>query len=145
MFPKRGAVALGLTAIALVLLLSFRTPEGAAIAVANGPSTSGTGITGQANAAHQGTRTIDGTAVQTRYGTVQVRVTLQGDTITAIQAVQLPDGDGRSMQISSRVEPTLQRQALQAQSANIDGVSGATYTSIGYARSLQSALDSAGI
>jgi len=59
-------------------------------------------------------------------------------------ALELPSG-GRSSQISRFVEPILRSEALQAQSANIDGVSGATYTSTAYAQSLQSALDSAGI
>ena len=60
-------------------------------------------------------------------------------------ALQLPDGDRRSAQISSRVSRRFASQALQAQSADIDGISGATYTSVAYARSLQAALDSAGI
>ena len=146
MFPKRGAIAIGLTAIALVLLISFHVPDDGSIAVANGPSTTGTGdTTGQANTAQQGTRTVDGATVQTRFGPVQVRVTIEGSSVTEITAVQLPDGDRRSVQISSRAEPTLRSEALAAQSANIDGVSGATYTSLAYARSLQSALDSAGI
>ncbi len=83
--------------------------------------------------------------MDTRYGPVQVEVTLDGSTITAIAAIQLPGGDRRSEQISNRAEPTLQSEALQAQSANIDGVSGATYTSEAYAQSLQAALDDAGI
>jgi uncharacterized protein with FMN-binding domain len=140
-FPKRGAVALGLTAIALVLLISFRTPSDAAAQGADTATVDG-GTTG--TAAQSGSRTVDGPVVDTRYGPVQVEVTLDGSTIASITAIQLPDGDRRSAQISDRAAPTLQSQALQAQSADIDGVSGATYTSTAYERSLQAALDSAG-
>ena len=163
MFPKRGAIALGLTGIALVLLISFRTPTDAGPVA--GTATIDGGGTGQVGttrgsggssgttdsagstdtSAQAGTRVVDGPVVDTRYGPVQVEVTLDGSTITAIAAIQLPGGDRRSEQISNRAEPTLQSEALQAQSANIDGVSGATYTSEGYARSLQAALDDAGI
>ena len=155
MVPKRGAVALGLTAIALVLLISFRTPTdagpgGANTATVERGATSQSGTTGGSRgstdtSAQTGTKTVDGPVVQTRFGPVQVEVTRQGSTITSIIALQLPSGDGRSAQISGRAEPALQSQALQAQSANIDGVSGATYTSAAYARSLQAALDAAGI
>ena len=61
--------------------------------------------------------------------------------ITDVQALQLPDGDRRSLQISREVEPMLAEEALAAQSPRIDTVSGATYTSRAYAQSLQSALD----
>ena len=162
MFPKRGAIALGLTGIALVLLISFRTPTdagpvaGTATIDAGGTGQAGTtgttgttdstGASGSADTSAQvGTRVVDGPVVDTRYGPVQVEVTLDGSTITAITAIQLPGGDRRSEQISNRAEPTLQSEALQAQSANIDGVSGATYTSEAYAQSLQAALDNAGI
>jgi uncharacterized protein with FMN-binding domain len=82
--------------------------------------------------------------VSTRWGSVQVAVTLESGQITDVQALQLPDGDRRSASISQRVEPVLRSQVLSAQGADIDGISGATYTSIAYARSLQAALDSAG-
>jgi uncharacterized protein with FMN-binding domain len=91
------------------------------------------------------TRTITGQAVDNQYGTVQVQITVQGHTITNVEAVQLPDDRQRSAYISQQAGPLLRQEALQAQSAQIDGVSGATYTSQSYAQSLQSALDSAGI
>jgi uncharacterized protein with FMN-binding domain len=185
--PKRGAFALGLTAIALVLLLNFQTPTlsptsaagtaggtGAGSATtgsirtggaatgggtgATGPggstggaATGGSGSTAPATtpaatpATAAGKRTVDGSVVNTRFGAVQVEVTLDGSTIVDVAALQMPSGDRRTDQISSYAEPVLRTQALQAQSANIDGISGATYTSSGYARSLQAALDSAGI
>jgi uncharacterized protein with FMN-binding domain len=74
-----------------------------------------------------------------------VEVTVAGGRLTEVTALQLPDGDRRSASISDRVEPTLRSQALAVQDASIDGVSGATYTSIAYARSLQAALDDAGL
>jgi uncharacterized protein with FMN-binding domain len=86
-------------------------------------------------------RRITGTAVMTRYGPVQVRVTMRSGRITSITNVALPFDRSRSQEISSVAGPLLRSEALQAQSARIDVVSGATYTSNGYAQSLQSALD----
>ncbi len=91
------------------------------------------------------TRTFTGQAVDNQYGTVQVQITVQGHTVTDVQALQLPSDRQRSAYISQQAGPILRQEALQAQSAQIDGVSGATYTSQSYAQSLQSALDNAGI
>jgi uncharacterized protein with FMN-binding domain len=110
-----------------------------------GGTGNGTGGTGGPAATAAGERTVDGPVVGTRFGSVQVEVTLDGTKIVDVAAIQLPSGDRRTNQISSYVEPILRSEALQAQSANIDGISGATYTSNAYARSLQAALDSAGI
>jgi uncharacterized protein with FMN-binding domain len=87
--------------------------------------------------------TVTGQAVQIPFGVVQVSVTFQNGKITNVQNVQLPQGDRHTNQISQYAGPQLRTQALQAQSANINGVSGATYTSYGYQQSLQSALDQA--
>lgn len=87
------------------------------------------------------TGTATGDAVSFEFGTVQVEVSVEDGVITEIAAVQLPDDDRRSRSISNEVEPILRAEALQAQSADIDVVSGATYTSLAYAQSLQSALD----
>jgi uncharacterized protein with FMN-binding domain len=86
---------------------------------------------------------VSGQPVNTRYGTVQVQVSLTGATITDIRALQLPNDRRRSAEISQGAEPLLRQEALTAQNARIDTVSGATYTSEGYAQSLQSALDQA--
>jgi uncharacterized protein with FMN-binding domain len=86
-------------------------------------------------------RSIDGAVVQTPYGDVQVRVVLNGQKITDVQALRLTDANGRSRQISADAAPTLRQEALAAQSANVDTVSGATYTSEGYRQSLQAAID----
>jgi uncharacterized protein with FMN-binding domain len=85
----------------------------------------------------------DGAAVRIRWGSVQVRVTIANGAIADVAALQLPTGDGHSADISWRVEPILRSAALASQSASIDVVSGATYTSLAYARSLQAALDAA--
>ena len=77
-------------------------------------------------------------------GDVQVRVTMNGSRIVDVQALQLPHDRSRSASISNAAGPILRREALQAQSANIDLVSGATYTSESYAESLQGALDKVG-
>jgi uncharacterized protein with FMN-binding domain len=92
-----------------------------------------------------GRRTIDGPSVSTRYGDVQVRVVVQNGHLVDVQALTLPSDRERSARISDFAGPELHDEALQAQSANIDVVSGATYTSEGYAESLQAALDRAGI
>ena len=90
------------------------------------------------------TKTVTGDAVPNRYGIVQLEVTISAGRITAIQAVQLPNADPKSAEINAYAEPLLRQSALSAQSANIDVVSGATYTSDGYKTALQSALDKAG-
>jgi uncharacterized protein with FMN-binding domain len=136
--PKRAAIAIGLTAVALVLLLSFQSPDQLGTLAGSRASTRPAAI-----ATSVGTRTATGPTVNTRWGPVQVQVTLTGGRLTEITALQLPSG-GRSGQISSVAGPILRSQALQAQGANIDGVSGATFTSTAYARSLQAALDSVG-
>ncbi|RIJ78158.1 FMN-binding protein [Nakamurella silvestris] len=86
---------------------------------------------------------VDGSAVNTQYGPVQVEVTITGGKITSVQAIDYPNGNGRDAQINSYAVPQLESQAVSAQSAKIDGVSGATYTSEGFVQSLQSALDAA--
>ncbi|MFE9097673.1 FMN-binding protein [Streptomyces sp. NPDC007264] len=91
------------------------------------------------------TRSVTGSTVQTKYGPVQVRITLTGGRITGATAVQSPSSPARSQEISSMAVPKLNQETLAAQSANIDSVSGASYTSQGYKQSLQSALDRAGV
>ena len=88
--------------------------------------------------------TVDGAAEMTRYGVVQVEVVITDGKITEVTALKYPNTDGRDVQINSRALPMLRAQVIAAQSAKIDGVSGATFTSDGYVTSLQSALDAAG-
>ncbi|HET9654153.1 MAG TPA: FMN-binding protein [Kineosporiaceae bacterium] len=88
-----------------------------------------------------GPKTFTGSAAQTQWGPVQVRITVQGGRLTDVAVLQRPSGNSHSDQINTYALPQLRTQALNAQSARIDGVSGATLTSRGYATSLQSALD----
>ncbi|WP_284986618.1 FMN-binding protein [Arthrobacter sp. fls2-241-R2A-172] len=101
-------------------------------------TSSGSGSAGSTTAA-----TYDGTQVQTRFGTVQVRVTIQDGKITEVTPLQLTDAERKSAQISSRAAPILRSEVLQAQSANVQTVGGATVTSDAYLTSLQAALDAA--
>jgi uncharacterized protein with FMN-binding domain len=89
--------------------------------------------------------TYTGSSVGTRFGNVQVQVTVSGGTITDVAALQLTNSDGRSVQISNYAAPILRSEVLQSQSAHVNNVSGATYTSGAYLQSLQSALDQAGM
>lgn len=86
-----------------------------------------------------------GETSQTRWGPVQVQVTLTDGKITDVTTLQYPNGDRRSQSISSQVIPWLQDEVLQVQSAQINGISGATYTSGGFKTSLASALQKAGL
>ena len=90
-----------------------------------------------------GPRQVDGTVARTPYGLVQVRVDLVGTHIQDVIALRLTDSTGTSVRISASAAPVLRREAVAAQSARIDVVSGATYTSDGYRQSLQAALDAA--
>jgi uncharacterized protein with FMN-binding domain len=84
-----------------------------------------------------------GGAADTPFGTVQVKVSYTGTKITNVRAVQLTDSSQHSVSISAYAAPILRQEALAKQSAQIDVVSGATYTSEGYIQSLQSAIDAA--
>ena len=86
-------------------------------------------------------RTIAGPVVQTDFGPVQVELTVEGTTITAARALQTPDGTPRSVKIAKKAVPVLQQETLAAQSADIAKVSGASYTSDGWQKSLAGALE----
>jgi uncharacterized protein with FMN-binding domain len=138
------------TLSAVVLLLGYRTstssalPAGTASRPAAGTST-GTAANGTATpgANTAGGTVVTGAVASTRWGPVQVQLTVAGGKITAAQVVQQPDGNGRDQEINASAVPTLVQETLDAQSAKIDMVSGATVTSEGYLQSLQSALDQA--
>jgi uncharacterized protein with FMN-binding domain len=93
--------------------------------------------------AADGVVAFDGNAIQTKYGPVQVQAQIQNGSLVAVAVLQYPDSDGKSVRINQRSLPQLQSEALTAQSAHVHTVSGATYTSNGYAKSLQSAIDQA--
>lgn len=165
--PPRAIVAIVTTALGLILLFSFRTPDSVPPRTAGGPASQVAIVPGQSArpgsssgtlgspptpvgasaaprpSANNGTRTTTGDDVPNQFGDVQVQVTFAGGKITDVKALQLPFDRRRSAEISQYVEPYLRSEALQAQSAQIDLISGATYTSMSYAQSLQSAIDKA--
>ena len=157
MAARRALPVVAATGGALALLANFHTSPGASSAtVSTGetsttapstgsqPTSKGSSTTTTATTAPGGTRTVDGSVASNEYGAVQVRVTLKGSQIVDVQALELPHDRSRSARISDAAGPILRREALQAQSAQIDLVSGATYTSESYSESLQGALDKAG-
>lgn len=118
---------------------------------ASGDTSSGTGTSGSGSSGSSGSSsgsssaggTFTGDSVQTRFGSVQVQISVSGGKITDVKALQLTDEDRRSVQISNRAAPLLRSEVLQAQSANVQTISGATVTSSAYLTSLQAALDAA--
>jgi len=133
---KRAVTAIVLTVAGLVILLGFKTGRPPAANLASPGSTPA-----RSGVPARSTRTVTGPVVQTPFGPVQVRVTSHGRHITNVTALRLPADTGYSQLLSQTAGPRLRQEALAAQSAHIDAVSGATYTSDGYAQSLQSALD----
>lgn len=169
---RRLLLALAGTAAGLAAVLSFKTHSSAATSNVAVPAAgaqggmsgtssgtpapagagSGTGsATGKGSAtaapkgggAPAGTRTVTGAVDNTQYGPMQVQVILQGRKITNVKVLQQTNTGTESQQIDANAIPQLTRETLTAQSARIDAVSGATYTSAGYIKSLQSALDKA--
>ncbi len=92
-----------------------------------------------------GAITVTGPSADTRWGPVQVQVTVADGVITDVEVVEYPTENGRDRQINAQAVPQLVQETLDAQSADVDMVSGATYTSEGYLESLQGALDEAGL
>ncbi|MEZ0093727.1 FMN-binding protein [Streptacidiphilus sp. EB129] len=145
---RRTALTAAGTALGVLLLLSAKphhtTALAAPAAVAPAPSgSSSSGTSSGSSGTSSGVRSVTGGAVDTRWGPVQVKVTFNGSKITAVDVLQQPDGNDRDAEINAQAIPILTQEALAAQSATIDAVSGASYTSEGYIASLQSALDAA--
>ncbi|KUL20739.1 FMN-binding protein [Streptomyces regalis] len=141
--PIRRVVLAGAATVSgIVLLLSLKPATDPASAAAGGTAPPVAAQSPQGGAQAAGTGTITGDAAQTQYGAVQVRLTVAGGKITQAEAVQAPKG-GQSDQVTANAVPKLNQAAVAAQSADIDAVSGATYTSAGYKESLQSAIDKA--
>jgi len=156
------------TIAGLIMLLSFKThpiaPAGSRVATsgttpdtASGASSGTPGATAgtpsgsagtpapTSGAAASATRTVDGSAADTRYGPVQVEITVANGHIASVNAIEYPTSKSRDQEINSYAIPQLNQEALAAKSAQIDMISGATYTSTGYITSLQSALTKAGL
>jgi uncharacterized protein with FMN-binding domain len=105
------------------------------------PTSSKPATTKPATTHRGGARTADGPLVNYNYGNLSVSVTVSGGKITRVGIASLDDfGVARSESIDQQSVPILEQQAVQEQSANIQGVSGASYTSAGFERSLQAAL-----
>ena len=144
---RRNTVVAAASGVALGLLFLFPTsvnhlggPGQAAASSIVAPAVAkdvslGSGSTGSTS--------VDGPAVDTRFGPVQVRLVVQGGKVVSAEAIDYPQNNRRDVQINAYAVPVLNSEAVDAQSANIDTVSGATYTSVGYRQSLQAALDSA--
>jgi len=111
-------------------------------AASSGSSGSGSSGSGSSSGSSASGGVVTGDAFATRWGDVQVQVTFDGTKITGVSAVQLPNSDGHSMMLAQLAQQTLSQEVIQAQSANVDMVSGATFTSQAYLQSVQSALDS---
>lgn len=158
---KRLILTITGTVAGLIALLSFKTQahplaNGAPLPAASlsgqpsnptatNPSASSSSRAAPSSSAAQPAKSYLGSSITTRYGLVQVKVSVNGNKITSVSFAQLTAFDGRSQQINSDAAPQLLQETLSAQSANVDTVSGASYTSDGYRQSLQSALDEAGI
>jgi uncharacterized protein with FMN-binding domain len=141
-----------LSTVAVVMLLfGYHTStSGPAVAaspsVTPAPATPGTsGTSGSSGTSTGGGTTVTGAVAQTRWGPVQVQITVAAGKITNVDVLQYPNGNGHDQQINDYALPILTQATVSAQSANIDMVSGATVTSDGYVQSLQSALDQAGL
>jgi uncharacterized protein with FMN-binding domain len=144
------------TIAGLVAVVSYHPPQlkavttiGTAPATTASAPTSTTGTVTTTTTTNPGnstgTKTVVGDVAQTQWGPVQVQITVSGGKITAVQALQFPNSARRSLSISQQAIPYLIQQTISTSSANVVGVSGASYTSDGWRRSLQSARTKAGI
>jgi FMN-binding domain len=136
---KRLILAVAGTIAGLVALLSFQTHAGPAAvgslpAATLGPSPAPAGPV---------TVTTLGQTVRTQFDTIQVRIVTVGGRIRSVAFTKLTGDEQLSDLINAHAAPLLLQRTLAAQGADIDTVSGATYTSDGYRESLQSALDKA--
>ncbi len=155
---KKIVLAVMTTISGLVMLFSYHTSTQSVAAptpeeadTGNTQSDAGTTTTAPSATASasssasssSGDGTYTGDAVETRWGTVQVEITVENGRITSSDAVQFPSESRKDQQINAYAVPALNAEVVQAQSASIDAISGATVTSDGYIESLQSAIDAA--
>jgi uncharacterized protein with FMN-binding domain len=143
MSARRIVMVLMSTVTVVVLLFGYRTSTvgrpGERTVTAAGPAS------GSRASRASTTGTVTGPTVQTQWGPVQVRLTVTAGKITTVDVVQYPNGNPRDAEINGQALPTLRTETVDAQSADIDMVSGATVTSDGYLQSLQGAIDKAGL
>lgn len=124
-------------------------PSASATQGSSGSSSATQGSSGSASATQgssgSSSGTFTGDAVQTRWGPVQVQITVANGKITKAEAIQYPQENHRDIEINSYAVPALNQETVAAQSADLDAISGATVTTNGYIQSLQSALDQANL
>lgn len=146
---RRIILSVAGTASAVVLLLAVKQPgtpvAGTAPQAGGAVPPAAVAPAGGGGVEAAGGQTVLGDEASTQYGPVQVQLTLSDGKITAANAVKAPSADPNSKRIAASAVPQLNKAAVAAQSARIDAVSGASYTSEGYRKSLQSALDKAGL
>ena len=133
------------TVTVVVLLFGYRTSLAGPLATTGATVASSPPPTAGASSTAASSRTVSGPVVQTRWGAVQVEVTVKNGKLSDVSVPQYPNGNPRDQQINAYALPVLVQETLDAQSADIDMVSGATVTSDGYLQSLQGALDQAGL
>jgi uncharacterized protein with FMN-binding domain len=126
--------------------LPTRAPSGSTSSTSSGRSSSSSPSPSSTKSSSSAptTKTYTGSVAQTRWGPVQLQLTVRGGTITKVEVLQQPNGNSRDAEINAQALPILIQETLDAQSAKIDMVGGATVTSDGYLQSLQSALDQEG-
>ena len=146
---RRIVIWLASTITIVVLVFGYHTSTNKTSSAATVPSTSDRTTTTSPNASSgsgsSDLKTYTGSVAQTRWGPVQVKITVQSGKITKVTVLQQPNGNPKDAEINSYALPILINETTQTQSADIDMVSGATVTSEGYLQSLQAALDEAGI
>ncbi|MFJ7786857.1 FMN-binding protein [Streptomyces albidoflavus] len=140
---RRAALAAAGTSALIVTLLSLKPHHQAPMTDGLPHGTPAPQTPGTTPGTAAGNGTFTGDPVDTPYGSVQVAAVLTDGRITAVKVLKAPDQNGRDQHIAAYSLPRLTQEALAAQSARIDAVSGASYTSQGYIQSLQSALDRA--
>jgi uncharacterized protein with FMN-binding domain len=145
----KRALVVGTGTLAGVAAVLALNPDGAATTLAGGRPASASSSTSAGSSTTSdpaGTRTATGSVVDVGrgYGSIQVQATLENGRIVDIAALAVPQNDGRSAMISQQAVPLLVQQAVAAQSSQIAGISGASYTSSGFAESLKAALLSVG-
>ena len=147
---RRSPIVLTATVAGTAGILAFHahTPAVTTASPASASTAATTASSGGSGSSSSSSKPVSGTAtgaaIPTQYGSAQVRVTIKNGKIVEVQAIQLQGNDPRSVQISSSAEPILQQEVLAGQTAAVDAVSGATFTSASYEQSLQSALTKLG-
>ena len=140
---QRAPIVLSATVAGLAATLGFHAHPAASTTAATTPTPAATTQSSSGTTASATTKTVTSAVETNQYGNVQLKVTIANGKITNVVAVQIPQNDPKSSEINAYAEPLLRHSALSVQSASVDAVSGATFTSTSYKAALQSALDKA--